>query len=866
MVGKNFLILLVLIIILISKENSFINIKLKKKLLSLLEDEQQDKFTPRRFNSSNSLILFNLYDQFNKYFEVNTTETNTRECRDIIFNDLVLDYNFTNLYFYSGHKLTEIGYQKECLENNFTFLLTLFTFEISQNMTKEEDQLAIFISKNKSNIGICVWSLCNDFIEKNLINNMDKKFSMNMENIYKIKDIRIFWKRDKEKEDISPGMKSFGIIIFIYISIYILFKLLIWIYIKYKEITQTDRRKRKDYLKIDENSIIKEEDNEDEDSINDISDIKKEVMKNKEEKKEEKKEEYEEEEEEKDEEGENEEDEEEEEDEDYNKKKKNDLFKKNVEESKIRYIEKNLKQMNNNASINRTGIDDDNDNKAQKKIMLLNNNLEEKKNKLTSFVEFINKFNNYFLNHVGIKTLTDYENKIYSNKGLEMITGLRVVFMILITINILFNSFQQSPSIEQINNSFLSSILFIIIKFSSYGIYFWIFLDGFVYIFKLMHFVQKDRSFKNFVKFGSNLLSKIICFLIIFYFVYFLQKDIGKIFLNSSLLFEQYTETEFNYKCLSNPLYLLFPFINPITNDNDMVYNYFNNCYQFCYLFVNEFYCIILTIILFYFLYRKKSKILEIIVGIVVILNLFGLNFLPYFFENVKDEKYYLLKYVLGETFSLRYPHSMFNVFCIGIVCGLIYYYHYYSLNDLNSFLSEGYLPFSFLSKLMQFLLKCNVFIKTLLIIISVGIILLDCLLFYIIKLQGEENQILFEFTTALKILYLYETPIIILATSILLIFLLFAEDKFQIKTFLGSKIFYTVEKVSFSYICLIQMDNLLFLSSSNYHGNTWSFIALLYIFCFEFMVGILICILFTTFFELPFKVLINNIKGKKMK
>ena len=862
---KNFLILLIITITLISKANSFINVKLRKKLLSLLEDEQQDKYTPKKFNSSNSLILFNLYDQFNKYFDVNTTDKSTRECRDIIFNDLVLDYNFTNLYFYSGHKLTEIGYPKDCLENNFTFLLPLFTFEINQNMTKEEDQLAIFTSKNQANLGICIWSLCNDFIEKNLINHMDKKFSMSMENIYKIKDLRIFWKKSQVEEDYSTGIKVFGIIIFIYISIYILFKILIWIYLKYKEISQTDRRKRKDYLKMDENSIIKEEDNEDEDSIDDISDIKKAVMKNKEEKNEEKKEEHEEEEE-RDEEGENEEDEEEEEDEDYEKRKKNDLFKKNVEESKIRYIEKNLKQMNNNASINRTGIEDDNDNKAQKKISLINNNLEEKNNKLTNCVEFVNKFNESFLTHVGIKTLTDYENKMYSNKGLEMITGLRVIFIILITINILFNSFEQCPSIKQVNNGFLSSFLFIIIKFSSFGIYFWIFLDGFVYIFKLMHFVQKDRSFKNFVKFGSNLLSKIICFLIIFYLVYFFQKDICKIFLNSSLLFEQYTETEFNYKCLSNPLYLLFPFINPITDDNDMVSNYFNNCYQFCYLFINEFYCIVITIILFYFLYRKKSKILEIIIGIVVILNLVGLNFLPYFFENVKEEKYYLLKYVLGETFSLRYPHSMFNVFCIGIVCGLIYYYHYYSLNDLNSFLSEGYLPFNFLSKLMQFLLKCNVVIKTLLIIFSAGIILLDCLMFYIIKLKSEDNQILIEFTTALKIHYLYETPIIILATSILLIFLLFAEDKFQIKSFLGSKIFYTVEKVSFSYMCLIQMDNLLFLTSSNNHGDTWSFIALLYFFCFEFMVGIFICILFTTFFELPFKVLINNLRGKKMK
>jgi hypothetical protein len=245
--------------------------------------------------------------------------------------------------------------------------------------------------------------------------------------------------------------------------------------------------------------------------------------------------------------------------------------------------------------------------------------------------------------------------------------------------------------------------------------------------------------------------------------------------------------------------------------------------------------------------------------------NIVGLNFLPYFFENVKDEKYYLLKYILGETFSIRYPHSMYNIFFIGLFCGLIYYYHYYSLNDLNSFLSEEYLPFSFLSKIMQYLLKCNIVVKILLITISSGLILLDSLLYFIIKSNGEDKQFLFTFNTSLKILYLYEIPIIILLFSILLLFLLFAEDKFQIKSFLGSKIFYTTEKISFSYICLIEMINILFITSSNNHGDVWSFISFLYITCFEFTVCFFFSFLFTLFFELPIKILVNNVRGKKM-
>ena len=90
-----------------------------------------------------------------------------------------------------------------------------------------------------------------------------------------------------------------------------------------------------------------------------------------------------------------------------------------------------------------------------------------------------------------------------------------------------------------------------------------------------------------------------------------------------------------------------------------MVGDYFNNCYQFSYLFINEFYCIIIAILIFYFLYKFKSKIFEAVICINILMNILVLNFLPYFFENVKKEKYYLLKYILGETY---HEISSFNV------------------------------------------------------------------------------------------------------------------------------------------------------------------------------------------------------------
>jgi hypothetical protein len=268
---------------------------------------------------------------------------------------------------------------------------------------------------------------------------------------------------------------------------------------------------------------------------------------------------------------------------------------------------------------------------------------------------------------------------------------------------------------------------------------------------------------------------------------------------------------------------------------------------------------------MFYYLYKYKSKKLDIFVSLGVLANILIMNFIPYFYEGVKSEKYYLLKYILGETFSLRYPHNMFNIFFIGVFSGLIYYYNSYLVNDINSFLAEDYLPFQYLSNLMRILYKCNWFIKTFLILFNLGIIIVDCSIYYFLQIEDKNKQILFKFTGLLKIFYLYETPIIILCTSVLLIFLLMAEDKYQIKSFLGSKIFYIMEKISFSYVCLIQILCLLFLSSSNYHGEIWTFVFFFNIMFFEFVLGIILSFIFTLAFELPVKIVANILRGKEM-
>lgn len=857
-------------------------IPFKYKLLSLLSEFPQDQYNPSKFNTTNSLVLYNLYDQFQNYFFLKSNDNDdARICWDSIFNNMVVDYNFSILYFNSGHKLTEIGDSISCLDGNNTYLLTLLTYKINNESNKLEDKISLFISKEKYNLGICIWRECINFINQTLISNIDSDLKRNLNHLYNILDLEVIMKypQIKEKTGLSFGVKIAILLFAIYFIIFVILKIIVAIILRRKKANdletyqkKLEQQKKKDYLKMKDSDIIKEEENEDdfyndnEEEEEDKKDKKKDKSKSKSNTKSieqlqtiTNKNEGEEDEGDENEEKEDDEEEEEDDNEDNDESKiSNDsLFKKDMEQTKIKFMEKNL-QLN-------TNYENDVDEKFAKKVKLLSNDQNSsKKGKLSNFSIYMTNLNTIFLGLIKINTITEYKNNIYTNQGLEMMTGLRTFALILVTLNISFNLFIESPAIIQVNEAFLNDFLFGGVKFSSFGIYFWIYLDGFNYTFKLMHFIKKDKTFKNFLKFSINLLPKIFQFLVIFYGIYFLQKDIGKMTVTTSILYEQYIENEYNYKCLTNPLYLLFPFINPVTSNDKMTNSYYNNCYQFSYLIINEFYCIIIFILMFYFLYKYKSKILEIIILVLVSVNILVMNFLPFLFENIKDQKLYLLKYVLVETFSLRYPNIMFNIFFIGVITGLIYCYYYFSEKDyLYISDEEQYFPFKYFKNLIHFFFKSNWMIQSLFIIFSLGIIIVDCLIYFILQSNGKPNQILFEFSPFLKIIYLYETPIIFVFISILIIFLL--QDKFQINTFLGSKLFYIMEKISFSYICLIQMISLLFLSSSANHGECWSFLFFFYITCFEFAIGLLTSFIFTLVFELPAKLLTNILRGKDM-
>ena len=170
MITMDFLLLIILSLEIFSKKTL-----IKNKLISLLDSfSNNDEYTAKRFNNSNALVFYNLYDQFQKYFKIHSNDSDDSECWDSIFNNMVADYDYSIIYFYSGHKLTEIGDEELCIKEKNTYLLTLLTYDINETSIKIQDKMSLFSSKENYNLGICIWKDCNNFINKALINNIDK--------------------------------------------------------------------------------------------------------------------------------------------------------------------------------------------------------------------------------------------------------------------------------------------------------------------------------------------------------------------------------------------------------------------------------------------------------------------------------------------------------------------------------------------------------------------------------------------------------------------------------------------------------------------------------------------------------------------
>ncbi len=776
---------------------------------SLLNDYNENTFSPREFLDLNREALRTLYIFLTSM--INQTSQDYKICSSRIVHS-IQNMTIDNLLYYSGHDFFDLGNYNLCIESDdYFYVLILFKTILNSSSEKYDEQLKAFRSNEYSNVGICFWQECDSILRNINSTEINKKFVDYLNETYnlEIKNISIAQKKIEKKNSLddqnSNYLKAFNIVYFI-IFIYLI---LFWL-VKIGS------------LFFDKEIIYDNEEKNDSDNINEIMD----EIKEEEEKEKEK--------------------------ENINNNDSishDSLFHNNIDQSNIRRLEKYLE---NKPFASNYELDTIENHSNEGSIL----------QKINSSILFIKE--NY-LNDISFSIMIENSNNLYNNNDIEVLGGIKFVILLFITLNYLIRFNYESPNISDGIINFYKSFYFVFIKLSSFSIHTWIFLDGFIVIIKLINYTKKSNNFISYIKFLSKLIPNILTFIIIFYSIYFFIDDLGE-FIGDNIFYKQYASILNDYECLYNPLMLFIPFVIGFKNYNLSQYD---NCYEFSYLLINEFFCILLTVLLFYFLNKIKSKTLDISICIFIFL----LMCCPYFlliFQKEKIDKFYLLKYIMGNNLEIVSPLNMFSIFFMGILCGLIYFYYLQYIRDLEIFYRKKYyLPFKFLVRVMKFFIKSNKYLKYFIIFFSLFIILMLCFLYTIIsKYILSTNSLLIEFNIFIKLIYAYEVPIYIFFFSILFLYLIFSEDKFQLKVFFSNKFFNLFDRISFIYLCFIQYIIICISTLFQLHIQFWNYLYIWYIIAFQFILTTIISIFFLMIFTIPFKLILNEFipKTNKMK
>ena len=409
--------------------------------------------------------------------------------------------------------------------------------------------------------------------------------------------------------------------------------------------------------------------------------------------------------------------------------------------------------------------EDINNNIFSNKIPLIHT-IEEKKN---CYYLMLSSFNiiNYF------KILIKKKNKIYDDTNLEIIAFLRVIIMILLTIIQNMLVLIEIPAKDFFTKEFYEHFFFFIIKVSSFSLDFYISIEGFLMIFKLLTYIKKNvyNKNKNNVSFGIYFnfmfysFYKIIPFIILSLMFYYFERNFIYHFSSSSLVYHYLTNVfnEEHYKKITE---LFFPGITLYAPYNSYFQESFYSYYTYNFLYLNEFFVFIFSLLIIFIGFKLKNKKYDIFVFLTIVLNISLTILISPGYD--KNELYNFTK-IINAMYNIKYPHLMLNNYFIGIFTGVICF----SLKDFITNKSvvqsdNQYIPFKFLFDLIKcFGLVPDKIKKMLIYICIIFIIIISSSLKFLILFY---KQLLINFGSFEKFIYFYEKSLIVIIFNLIII------------------------------------------------------------------------------------------------
>jgi hypothetical protein len=760
---------------------------------------------------------YDLFNSFLKDLSVNIEELSSKaltqslayqKCKDEIFASFSTNENeFYTIIKNSGKEEFDLGNENECLGNGLSYFLIVYQKEQNEYISPSFK----FLSKNLYCYGLCIKNECADFVEQFFDDKTNEDFHnviLHKENITNMYAIRISKKNGKVNHTNNEGNTHIMFNIFFILFVFVMFIRVLLFIVSF---CFTGKINLKQLLHLTYDNTIS----------NDAIQL------------------------------------------------ENKTIPTQKADQSIEYAF--IEGMNNdktNTSNNFVELNENKQNNNNNPVSIKSNQQYKKKQQQQKQFKQSICSRSFLYNILSLgssfKMIFTEKNYIYNDNNLKIINFFKVMSLFWLTYNHNIWALITIPGRDVNSDVFFKNILLSLVKYSSFNIEIWITLEGFYLGFKLMSYIKKHNnstSFKTFLLFYLNSIPKVIEFIFIFYMGHFYIKNYKDfITLNTNSLYE-YFERNIIYcrECVISPsilFYLKLPYLDYFDQKEG-----FLKCFKFTYIFLNEHLCFVITLIIFYILFKFKNKKLDYIFLISLILNVI------FSFCSIQPKVGTLYNFVnfLGETASLKYTHLYSNTYLIGVLMGVGYFYYKDSLSD-NPLLANNkqYQPLSMINNVMMIIDHFSNKVKMIIVIVSIAIQIMLSLSYYLIKTYFVDtvnnDGINIIINKHIDMFTIYEKKIFLLAFVLLLLSVITYSGDILFTHFYSADIFGSLSRVGCCYLCI--MDSLVYLFYCFYHVDLYFNYQNLFYSTFGLIIFVgFVSILITIMVELPMRMIVKAIK-----
>ena len=512
-----------------------------------------------------------------------------------------------------------------------------------------------------------------------------------------------------------------------------------------------------------------------------------------------------------------------------------------------------------------------------------------------------------------IKVLSTNSNKYYNSKNIKSLYIIRFFLMLMFIIHQIMYTQIYLPTKNFYNVEFYTHNAFILVKFCINASIFWITLDAVFFGYKLMSYLKKEiklsRNFEisylTFLKFLLLILPKFFLFLFAFILLHLYSNrltfelcKINNVFSNYLYYNDTIQQMSYSLRNNNNPSDFFKHFIPFRLNYIDFIENitivrndkpkpnedfitdvsryeipspFLTNTDLFVNICFNEFYLIILILIITYISYKIKNQIFDYAVLIInaILYILPAITSLNPYKGNIED-KHYTLIYVLGQNYSEKYTHYFINFFYFGFLLGVMKFYlehNRYNMKKKKNIFTQIYLPFQFCQKLITFVKGINICIKR--------TILLCCLFFLLLisssfnlaegnKFSYDKDMDFVNLKGIVKFLFFYEKNLSGIFFFLFLLIYICIPKHSKLMQIAESTTFIIMERISFSFLIsfsyLIYAQFCVFIISIQMSYSNLFFNAVG-----MFFIAFIFSLLNTALLELPIRQLIKHYMNRNI-